>query len=417
MPKKHILILGDVKSIIQHLDFFENQYSIITSLHESDSMPSEIKFAANVYGVDTPEYFDVSCFENNINDIFKIVSEIVELYGNIDSVVTTYEHTVLSAAMVRTRFNIPGLKENEAQVLRDKNKMKAMVNKKGIITPRYEKIEESTYENTITTFLNEYKKVVIKPSNQAGSYGVLITDDAYRAVEHTKNIFKENDKVSIEQFIDLPIMHFDGVLQDGHIKFLSVSKKLGTCYDYVNNKQSLTTIVLNDKDVYQRASMFVENCLSALKIESLVFHLEVFQNENDFIFLEIAGRYPGGGISKLINRTFDFDFVKASYLFDCQQEIKQIANNKFESIKSTAMHLVPVPIQDNVLIKGIKGLDNLPDNIVGSEFHGPGQIVTYSPFDPFNCLGRIYLSDEKIEEIEKSINTIVNQISFDYIKV
>lgn len=417
MKKKHILILGDATSVLSYLNFFENQYSIITSVYESNTLPSEIKFAANVFSVETPDNFDVSCFENRINDIFGIVSEIIERHGEIDCVVTTYEHTVLAAAMIRTHFNIPGLKEDRASVLRDKNKMKTMISNYGIIAPNFKKIEESTFKEDISNFLNKYKKIVIKPSNQAGSHGVLITDKEDFAISHTKKLLSESNLVSVEQFIDLPIMHFDGVMQNGEIKFLSVSKKIGTCYDYVNNKRNLTTIVLSDKNIYREAKKFVEECLRALKIDSIVFHLEVFQDSDNFIFLEIAGRYPGGGISRLIKKVFNFDFVKASYDFDCQLEIEQVKNSEIENIKPIAMLIVPMPVKNNILIKGIKGLENLPNNIVGSEFQGPGQIVNYAPFEPFNALGRLFVSDEKIEDIEKSVQSIDSQVIFEYINI
>lgn len=142
-------------------------------------------------------------------------------------------------------------------------------------------------------------------------------------------------------------MNFDGVAYNGEIQFLSVSQKIGNCYDYVQNRESIATILLNEKEIYTKAKHYVEKCLSALGIKSLVFHLEVFTSDMDnYVFLEIAGRYPGSGITNLIEKVFKIDLVKISYDLDCQIPINPLQDDQiFNDIKPTAMLLLPSPIK------------------------------------------------------------------------
>lgn len=413
MSKENILILGDLSSVIDLLDLENYKYFLITDF-EISNIHQDIKKNIESYIIDIPEKFDVSCFENNIYKIYDIVSGLIEEHGQISSIVTTHEHTVLSAAMIRTRFNIPGLKEPEAIFLRHKYKMKEKIFDSGIATPKFTLVDTDKYHEQIAHLLSEYQKIVIKPINQAGSYGVLITQEIVEAVNHTAMLIQNNSEVLIEEYLESPIMHFDGVIQENEMKFFSVSKKLGNCYDYVSSSRNLCTIIQNDTELISKAQDFTKRVLDSFKIKSLVFHLEVFVDNEEFSFLEIAGRYPGGGISKLIKKAYDFDVVKASYLFDTQKEITRVHNNDLGS-NLIAMIIIPAPVKEDIVIRAISGLDQLPNNIIGSVLTGPGEIVTYNPFDAFKKLAEIYIRDNSNESIESSVNYINNNVNFSYI--
>lgn len=415
MEKKHILIIGDINSLVNELDFSKNKYSLLTSQYEADNLSTEIKYSINIFGIASTEEFDVSCFESSISEILNIVDDVIEISGTIDWVVTTYEHTVLTAAMIRSHYNIKGLKKKEVQVLRDKDMMKKMVSSKGLAVPEFHKITQENYFFILTEFFKRHKKVVIKPLNQAASQGVLITESISEATQHIEKLLSTSNHIGIEEFVNSSIMHFDGIVQNGEIKFISVSRKVGNCYNYVNNSANLSTIVLNDQQIYIRAKNYVNECLAALEITSSVFHLEVFESNENFIFLEIAGRYPGGGISQLIKKTFNFDFISASYLFDCQKEIALYDESK--KFKPTAMLLIPLPQNKDVHIVGINGLNNLPRNIIGSQLHGPGETVKYHPLNPFNSLGRFYISDVNIECILNTIRIISSEVNFKHSQI
>ncbi|OZI13648.1 hypothetical protein CEW92_00610 [Bacillaceae bacterium SAS-127] len=413
MSKENILILGDLNSVLDFLDLEHNNYFLITDLKIS-GIPQVIMKNIESFIIDIPDKFDVSCFENNIEVIYDIVSSLIEKHGQISSIVTTHEHTVLSAAMIRTRFNIPGVKESEAIFLRNKYKMKERIFDSGIPTPKFTLVDVDKYHEQISQFLREHGQIVIKPINQAGSYGVLITKEIVEATNHTEMLIQNNSEVLIEEYLEYPIMHFDGVLQENEMKFFSVSKKLGNCYDYVSNSENLCTIIQSDPELVSKAQDFTRKILEVFKIDSLVFHLEVFVDNEEFYFLEIAGRYPGGGISKLIKRAYDFDLVKASYLFDTQKEI--ISVHKNDSVNDLiAMIIIPSPVKEDITIRAISGLEQLPNNIIGSMLTGPGEIVTYNPFDAFKKLAEIYIRDTSNEKIESTVNYINNNVNFSYV--
>lgn len=417
MSKRHILIIGDVDSVKDYLDFAEQDVSMIVSEFEYNFMPSAIRHAAKaIRKVRTPAHFDATCLEQNRELILEYAVEIAEQVGRVDRVICTHEHTVLPAAMIRTRLCVPGLQEEQARALRNKNLMKEQISAHGIHTPKYARLEERALEEDIRAFLNEFGKIVIKPANQAASHGILVTDDAAEAVTHGRKLLQETGEVSLEQYMDLPVMHFDGMARDGRVEFLSVSKKWGNCYDYVNARRSMATVILNDPDLYRKARAYVETCLAALGIEQLVFHLELFVNEQgDFVFLEIAGRYPGAGISKLIRDVFGFHLAEAAYRLDCGLPVAvPDSESLLSKAKPTAMLLLPSPVKKSLVLRGISGLDRLPSNVVGSEFTGPGTRVEYSSIDAFRALARFYIADDSLERIENSVREIQAEVGFLY---
>jgi hypothetical protein len=418
MEKKHILIIGDVDSVKEYMDFFSNQYSIITSEYEYNLIPSSIKYAANaVYQIKTPNHFDATCFEKNIGQIIKDVSSIIERFGKIDGVVATHEHTVLPAAIIRSHYDIKGVKEEEARSLRDKSIMKSKIHEHGIATPHFVHLDQDIYKENIEDFIGRFNKIVIKPVDQGGSDGILITNNIKNAINHTAKLLKDSNKVLLEEYVDYPIMHIDGIAYNGEVSFLSVSRYIGTCYDFVNNRKSLGLLIINNQLVYQKAKEYVEGCLSALNIGTLVFHLEVFSKDlESYLFLEMAGRYLGAGGSKLLKEVFNFDIVQASYYLDCNTP-HQTKSKSCNEITPTAMLLVPAPVRRSILIRGISGMNNLPRNITGSDITGPGTTAEYSSIDAFKPIARFFISDENIFEIEKTIHQIESEIKFNYEEV
>ncbi|EIT84140.1 hypothetical protein A374_16884 [Fictibacillus macauensis ZFHKF-1] len=411
--KKHALIIGDVDSVNDFLDFNDFKYSVITSEYEYNFMPSAITFAAShIYKVKTPSHFDAMCFERSISEILRYVKEIINKSGKIDCVISTHEHTILPAATIRTEFDIDGLKFDQAINLRDKNEMKSKIKMYGLPTPNFKLLEKSSLKHTIKDFIDQYHKVVIKPTNQAGSYNLLVSSDVEEATLHAEKLIKDSNKTAIEQYVDLPIMHFDGVFVNGEVEFLSVSKKIGNCYDYVYNRENLSTIIVTDRRIYALAKDYVTECLKALKVETMIFHLEVFNKDNEeFLFLEIAARYPGAGITKLIHKVFDFDMVKASFYLDSLKiSEKSLHSKNLKDAKPTGMVLIPSPQKKTLKVKGISGLENLPNNIIKSDFCGPGNTITFSTIDAFKSIASFWVSDEKVRNVENSIKEIESHL-------
>ena len=418
--KKHALIIGDIDSLEKYLDFEAFNYSLITSEYEYKTMKKPIKpLLLSILRIKTSSEFDACCFEKEINTIINGTSRILKQYGSIDCVITTHEHTILPAAIIREKFDVNGLSYEEALKVRNKKIMKQHIEKSNIKIPKYLICNKETPEIFVDEFLKINKNVFVKPSNQAGCFNILSSNNSQVIKMHINKLLDEEEEIVIEESVEGTVMHFDGIAVGGEVKFLSVSEKIGSCYDYVNLRKPLTTIINNEKAMYRAANQYVNKCLNALQINNLVFHLEVFYKEltDEFIFLEIAGRYPGSGITSIIESVFNIDLVKASYEMDCLKfEFSDLDEaNLLKEVRNTmGRMLIPTPLKKDLKVKSINGLDMIPSNVIYSKITGPGNVVPFTSINAFQSVCEFIIEDSDKERIFESVNSLNKTIQLSY---
>jgi hypothetical protein len=402
----------------EYMDFNKYDYSLITSEFEYNSMDNSIKaLLKGVKIIKTSDEFDAECFEKELDYILQATSEIIDKFGAIRAVIATHEHTVLPAAAIRDKLKIEGLSFDQALGLRDKNIMKQRISNQGLRTPNFIKCTKSASLNEITDFIEKYSKVFVKPINQAGSFNILESDNLEVLGEHINKLLKDQEFL-IEESINLPVMHFDGIASNGEIDFISISNKLGNCYDYVRERRPITTIIDNESPMFNKAVSYTKKCLEGLKITDLIFHLEVFfdKNKDDFIFLEIAGRPPGAGISNLIKEVHEVDLFKMSYEKDSliYKNSGNRLNKKGDSKLIKALMLIPTPERKSLRVTSIKGLDNVPNSVVESHITGPGNIIDFSSINAFQSVMKFKIIGNNMEQINSSVNEIENNVKIEY---
>ncbi|SDY61354.1 glutathione synthetase, ATP-grasp domain [Evansella caseinilytica] len=416
MNKKHALIIGDVNSVANYLNYDKFRYSIITSEYEETTIPHSVKeLSESIYTIITPSYFDVTCFEVKLDELLSISKEIEHKNGQLDAVIATHEHTVLPAAYIRSNLNVSGLEYEQAKLLRDKHLMKSAV-KESVPTLDSIIVNENSSLDEIKSFINKHNKLILKPLNQAGSSGIVYFHSAEKAINHIENN-KPSGSFLLEEYVEYIVYHFDGMILDGKLQFVSVSEKVGNCFNFVNKRESLSTILINDKKIISKARDFVKKCLSSMFICSAIFHLEVFRDNNgEFIFLEIAGRYPGSGITNMINQAFNIDLVRLSFELD-SNIINKKATYPQQLDNNLAMMKIPTPYKKNLKITGLAGLEEIPCNVIKADILCPGNIFDYSSIDAFKSVATFYIQDNSTQLIKKTIKDIDNNLKFYYKEV
>ncbi|MGK0577824.1 ATP-grasp domain-containing protein [Macrococcus capreoli] len=406
----NILIIGDLESVYPFLNKQDNHF-LITSKYESGMLNIHQKNSMSFIGeIETPNYFDAECFENKIETILQYTEDIMNKFHNIDRVISTHEHTIKPSALIRTQYNIVGMKLDEATNLRDKNIMKQIILNNDISTAEYNKINEDNYKKIIEEYIKNYNTIVIKPTSQAGSKEVFITNKVNEAITFIESLDLSKDYI-IEEYMDYPLMNIDGIYQNGELKFLSVSKKVGNCYDYVNNRCCLGTYIINDEFMYEKAEEYILKCMKALKINSTVFHLEVFWKDDNFSFLEIAGRCPGSTINNLILKSHNLNLKELSFYIDygltIEEKKEKLPNNIY------GMLLIPSPIKKDVKITNIRNLDVLPKSIININSIAEGEIFYFSEIDAFKALFTFYLECKNEKQILNDFEQIKINLKFD----
>ncbi len=140
---------------------------------------------------------------------------------NVDLVETLWEPTVVVAARLREAIGTPGMSVEQAWAFRDKGRMKEVLERAGIRTPRAER------STTIAGCREAAERIgyplIIKPISGAGSLDTYrIESDA--ELEAALPRLGHIDEVSVEEFIDGEEFTYDTVCADGSIAFYNIAE-------------------------------------------------------------------------------------------------------------------------------------------------------------------------------------------------
>lgn len=402
---RNILIMGDPLPILNILS--SDRHFLITSQIEAQSLGDHVSaLFSEIYAIDTPETFEATCFEQRMPEIVSIAQALVGNHGSIDGIVSTHEHTVLPSALLREEFGVSGIQPTTALLCRDKIMMRKAMNITTTKVPFLDTDVVSYLE--FKQFLAEHRRIIIKPSRQAASFGIEVISDqqGYNRDLPTQSI--------VEPFIDLPIIHLDGYVVSGELRFMTASQSVNTCFSYTNLGGVLGSVIITDKEIYHLCLDLALITVKNLGINDSVFHIECFKSDEGLIFLEAAARYGGGGINQLVKYTTGVSLSEAAYIIESgdsrRDNLPQLTTPPQRSV---AMINFALP-EDAQTFFGwkIKEMGTLPQilQVVAPE---PGTLLKRDEIERFSAALRIYIvADEDgqaldhVREMEKTVEVI-----------
>ncbi|MBN3769424.1 MULTISPECIES: acetyl-CoA carboxylase biotin carboxylase subunit family protein [Burkholderia] len=216
-----------------------------------------------------------------------------------DVVISLSEYELIDAAKLRARFGIAGKSVDEVMLVRDKVKMKAAVRDAGVRVPRFLPLRTWIDAQGHTPW---HGKTVLKPHSGASSADVVVFDTPAALVDalaagRTGVAALDSDAPRIqdfqlEEFVDGPILHFDGIVADGTPRAITASRYVGTCLGYAAG-QPLGSFHFALSDTARR---WVERVLAAVRIDTGSFHLEAIEQDGELVFLEVGNRVGGADV-------------------------------------------------------------------------------------------------------------------------
>jgi len=211
-----------------------------------------------------------------------------------DLVIALAEVDLIAAARVRAALGVPGEREADVLPARDKVVMKSAVARAGLRVPRFLSLVEAL--DTEVSELPWPGETVLKPldgsaSKHVQAYPTLV--DALDAVRGSGlPAGTECDEFEVEEFVNGPIFHVDGMLADGTAVAIRASRYVGTCLGYVaGNPLGSVQIALTPE-----LRQWSLDCLTAAGITTGLFHLEGIETPAGPVFLEVAARFGGADV-------------------------------------------------------------------------------------------------------------------------
>lgn len=229
----------------------------------------------------------------------------------IDQVECLWEPGILLAARIREALGLDGMKVAQAELFRDKEKMKLALDAAGIRTPRHARA--STVGECREAVERIGYPIIFKPIAGAGSA------DTYR-VESDNELevvlpkLQHVDEVSVEEFIQGEEYTFDTVSIDGTIAYCNVCwyrppPLIARTVEWISPQ----TVALRDigrKDL-QSGVELGKKVIQALGYRSGFTHMEWFlRPDGEAVFGEIGARPPGARSVDIMNYVSDIDLFK-----------------------------------------------------------------------------------------------------------
>ncbi|SKC86043.1 hypothetical protein SAMN05445504_4671 [Burkholderia sp. CF099] len=223
---------------------------------------------------------------------------------HFDRVISLSEYELLDAARLREWLGVPGAPVARVRLARDKILMKEAVSRAGLRVPRF---------LPLTDFLASRghapweRATVLKPHSGASSEDVILfptPSDAFAAIVAKRSGSalldmgqSDASQYEIEEFVSGAILHFDGLVVNGHISVMTASEYVGNCLSFANGHP----LGSYHYPVRHEERQWVGHALGATGVSSGSFHLEAIRHGQDLVFLEVANRVGGADVV----RTFE----------------------------------------------------------------------------------------------------------------
>lgn len=244
-------------------------------------------------------------------DSVRVLAGAVHALHPVDRVATVSERLLEPAAELRTLFGTSGSAPATARKFVDKAVMKRIARRAGIRTADGHLVH--TPEDVVDLF-ERHGRVVVKPRDGSGSYGVSVLTDAAQVERWVREEFSPGSHLC-EGFVSGDMCHIDAVVYDGDVIWDVSRYETDTLA--VSRQVPLSSITVADPAVRAAARELLGQVIDAWHVSAGVLHLEAFVDDSGaFTFCEVAGRPGGAGIGEAFRATTGIDLAHAKILTD-----------------------------------------------------------------------------------------------------
>jgi hypothetical protein len=244
-----------------------------------------------------------------------LVEEVLTLFSpddHIERVISVSQYEVMEAAQIRRGLGVVGEMPEQVHIVNDKVAMKAAVAAGGLRVPRFARCYEALTSSSADA-APWAGKTVLKPVDGTASKDVLVFStyaDATTAIANHATGLEGWDpgRFQLEEYVEGPIFHFDGLMLAGDPVAIVASKYLGTCLEFAQGVPQ-GSIQLDDDGGRCQVAL---DYLRAVGIRNGPFHLEMIEAIDGMVFLEVAARPGGGYIVETFRFATGIDLVTAS---------------------------------------------------------------------------------------------------------
>jgi hypothetical protein len=240
---------------------------------------------------------------HNYDELVRALGYFTHRYGKIDRLESHNEYWLESDAMLRTDFNIFGLKIPDMAWVKRKSMMKERFRQVGVAVARGKVCHSRPEVDALVAEVGY--PIVAKPDNGVGA------NQTYhiRSQAELDNFFAIKPPIEFifEEFIEGEVETYDGLTnRDGQIVFSSSFHYNAGVMELVNDRRDFW--YYTQREIPPALETAGRRLVNAYELRERFFHFEFFKTgENQYVGLEVNMRPPGGMSTDMWNYANDID--------------------------------------------------------------------------------------------------------------
>ena len=288
----------------------------------------------------------------------------------VDAVLTTNEYAVVPAAILGAQLGAIAADPQVALACRDKAVQKARWQAAGVPTARWLVLpdvlpdvpDSAPRVAELLAAAGLEPPVVVKPLAAGGGISVSVAHSADEVVA-AAGAHDDLRRILVEEFVDAPEWHVDGVVQDGSITAMMVSQygEPLLCTKQGRPMRSIAYPPATHPGLYAEAAQVTSRALAALGVTTSVFHFELFGRPGAFVANELACRPGGSMLGRVAEKTIGVDLWAAATQLYTGDELEPVAHEPDRVHGWT--HLPSVPGRPNTVreqdVRAVAGVDRV----------------------------------------------------------
>ena len=251
---------------------------------------------------------------------------------NIEGVLTFWEDSVLLTSKIVDSFGFNGISFNIAQHTKNKLLFREYCKKEGLKTPTALPIRKKEDLQKILELLTF--PIVLKPVYGASSAFVIKVEEKTELLQtydyvkqnisgHQESVEWDSLEIYAEEYIDGDEVDIDIILQNGKIKFYSISDNFKTNEPFFIETGRATPSTLPRNSQKELIDM-AEETLEKLEIQNGIIHFEAKINNLDAIPIEVNMRMGGDEAYPSIKAAWGVDLIENAIKIALSIHIKKI---------------------------------------------------------------------------------------------
>ena len=225
----------------------------------------------------------------------------------VDRVVALEEFDVMTAALIREHFCLPGMSSSTAKTFRDKFRMAGAARAGGILLPDFVPLING---DEVRDFMERVPPPwIIKPRSDVSAIGIRKVEEPAEVWRITgemndrENLRERSSYYVLAQFIPGEVFHVDSIVSGGRVVFAGANRYGRPPLEVAHGGGAyVSRTVAHGSDNEKKLFAINRKLVKALQLERGAAHAEFIKSDADgeFYFLEMAARVGGAYIADVL---------------------------------------------------------------------------------------------------------------------